>query len=108
MTDLVKRPFDLIPRLITIYGHAYVPASALESLTAENAALKSECAEEKAEADTYCRWWREQRDLAATLLQQRNEAFERAAAKVEAMYGEDEKVHPVQIAAGIRNLSKES
>lgn len=77
-------------------------ASALESLSAENAALKDNS---RKLAETI----RDMHAAGHTLLQQRNEAFERAAKVAESFADRSiHHYHAVKIAAAIRNLSKES
>lgn len=131
MTDLVKRlgapsayytaetdgDADLGRYIQWLKSRCKEAASALESFSAENAALK----EWKLNQEIH---WpseieRRNRDLAkaesraATLLQQRNEAFKRAAAVADGFAKDNaanarEMIAGETIAAGIRNLSKES
>lgn len=145
--DLVKRLRDLnfgfeydgpdgLSALIAKYDHlmclAAESASALESLSAENVALRkiiSECASAlpngaivgpEASLDFMKMLPGEISAVCATLLQQRNEAFERAASEAKAVrrqyvngdamspYGKGYQKACDDIAERLRNLSKES
>ncbi len=54
-------------------------AKRIAELEAECAGTLASFAEVQAEADTYCKWWREQRTRAETAERQRDEAIERTA-----------------------------
>lgn len=84
-------------------------ASALESLSAENAALKAGIERHASEFDVLDSSHRDLAKRLAVAGEQRNEAFERAAKVADGFADRSiHHYHAMKIAAAIRNLSKES